>query len=94
MSSSLVASGQGSCGVVSSSCPGFWEPSIPKISPWSAGSFFCGVCGAGLSTSLASHTPGEWRGKETQHNPCPRPQQVLGSFLVPELEGPMDSMWS
>lgn len=33
MSSSLVASGQGSCGAVSSSCPGFWEPSILKISP-------------------------------------------------------------
>lgn len=58
MSSSLVASGQGSCGGVSSSCSGFWGPSTSETLPLAAGSFFLGVSGAGLSASLASPSPG------------------------------------
>lgn len=58
MSSSLVASGQGSCGGVSSSCSGFEGPSTSETLPPSAGSFFLGVYGARLSASLASPRPG------------------------------------
>lgn len=66
MSHSLVASGHGGCGWAFSSCPGFWGPSISKTLPQSAGFFFFGVYGAGLS---ASSTPGEGLGEETQHDP-------------------------
>lgn len=46
MSSSLVASGQGSCGGVSSTCSGFWGPSTSETLPLSDGSFFLGVYGS------------------------------------------------